>query len=141
MALIKIMKARTKMIMDALPSITMILLTTCCPITAATVATATKYAANTQIQSLHNLLFSHVPDNLIYDLMFRCTYRKELGNVSEDNIQQLTSKRRTSWRMWPWHLRPEEECLIPEIEDPSQIHPQRLEDLLPCQPGLRIGHN
>lgn len=51
-ALTKIVKASMKMISDALPSITIILLTTCCPTKAATVATATKYAAAARIQLL-----------------------------------------------------------------------------------------
>lgn len=49
-ALTKIVEARMKMISDALPSIIIILLTTCCPIKAATVATATKYRAAARIQ-------------------------------------------------------------------------------------------
>lgn len=49
-ALTKIVKARMKMISDALPSIIIILLTTCCPTKAATVATATKYIAAARIQ-------------------------------------------------------------------------------------------
>lgn len=44
-ALTKIVKARMKMMRDALPSIMINFLTTCCPIKAATVATATKYRA------------------------------------------------------------------------------------------------
>lgn len=50
-ALTKIVEARMKMISDALPRIIIILLTTCCPMKAATVATATKYraAARTQL--------------------------------------------------------------------------------------------
>lgn len=44
-ALIKIVKARMKMIRDALPNMLISLLTTCCPIKAAIVATKTKYTA------------------------------------------------------------------------------------------------
>jgi len=44
-ALTKIVKARMKIIRDALPIMVISLLTTCCPTNAATVATAAKYRA------------------------------------------------------------------------------------------------
>lgn len=46
-ALTKIVKARMKMIKDALPNIVISFLTACCPVNAAKVATATKYTAAT----------------------------------------------------------------------------------------------
>lgn len=49
-ALIKIVKARMKMIRDALPNMLISLLTACCPTKAATVATETKYTAAKHIR-------------------------------------------------------------------------------------------
>lgn len=35
-----------------------------------------------------------------------CTNHMGRETVLEDNIQPLTSMRRTSWQRWLWHLKP-----------------------------------
>lgn len=48
-ALTKIVKDNMNIIKDALPRMSIIFLTTCCPVRAATMATATKYRAAKQV--------------------------------------------------------------------------------------------
>ena len=113
-ALTKIVSSSMNMIKDALPSIAIILLTTCWPTRAATVATKTKYVAATKYQWSQRI---HEKEFLSFFLSFgfwisgdRFLYHKELGIGSVSSTALLTWKMRTSLQKSMLHLPPDKRC-------------------------------
>jgi len=97
-------KANMKTMIDALPKIAIIFLTTCCPVNAAMVATNTKYEAASEHKSLH---FKHNYNKInftkpclsniiiyIYIHLYIASYHRVLGSDLDDNIVPLTWRKR-----------------------------------------------
>lgn len=59
-ALMKMVKASMKMMIDARPRIAIAFLTTCCPAKAATVATITKYVAATSEEDISEIILTMI---------------------------------------------------------------------------------